>query len=114
MFSSYLWSAYTHTRSHSFLNSEAALDSLPTVIEIMGKELHWSKQKKEREFLDATKFLLSMGLSEQRIKGLTLDMVAKGRHRDAARLEIEPFRRTLFSVTELEELKKNKKSDLKQ
>ena len=41
----------------SFLNSEAALEALPTVIDIMSKELGWDRERQDKEFRDATKFL---------------------------------------------------------
>lgn len=65
----------------SFLNSEAALEALPTVIDIMSKELGWDRERQDKEFRDATKFLTSMGLSWKRLEGLTLQDVRDGRHR---------------------------------
>lgn len=44
------------------MNSQAALEALPKVIEIMSKELNWSKKRQEDEFTDAKTFLTSMGL----------------------------------------------------
>ena len=46
----------------SFLNAQAALDSLPRVIEIMADELHWSGARAKQETAAATDFLGSMGL----------------------------------------------------
>lgn len=62
----------------SFQNAEAALEALPLVIDMMAVELGWEKERMNAEFLDATQFLLSMGLSKKRIAGLTLDLVRQG------------------------------------
>lgn len=47
----------------SFLNSRAALDALPRVIEIMGQELRWNNKRKRQEYERATQQLRSMGIS---------------------------------------------------
>jgi glycerol-3-phosphate dehydrogenase len=62
----------------SFQNAEAALEALPLVIDMMAVELGWGKERMNKEFTDATQFLLSMGLSTKRIAGLTLDLVREG------------------------------------
>ncbi|KAM7153870.1 glycerol-3-phosphate dehydrogenase, mitochondrial isoform 2-T4 [Macrochelys suwanniensis] len=41
----------------AFLNVQAADEALPRIIDIMGKELHWSEQKKKEELESAKKFL---------------------------------------------------------
>ncbi|KDQ62798.1 hypothetical protein JAAARDRAFT_149905 [Jaapia argillacea MUCL 33604] len=46
----------------AFLNAQAALESLPRVVDIMAEELHWNRAKKKLELERATKFLASMGL----------------------------------------------------
>lgn len=47
----------------SFLNTRAALDALPRVVEIMGNEFEWSSARRKAEYLDAIRFLkTSMGL----------------------------------------------------
>ncbi|EJU03376.1 DAO-domain-containing protein [Dacryopinax primogenitus] len=48
----------------SFLNAQAALDSLPTVISVMGDELGWGVKRRRQEWIAARNFLDSMGLSE--------------------------------------------------
>jgi hypothetical protein len=48
----------------SFLNASAALDALSRVIEIMAKELGWNEDRKKKEWMEARKFLISMGLPE--------------------------------------------------
>lgn len=47
----------------SFLNAKAAQEAIPRIIEIMASELGWNAERKKKEFADAQKFLLSMGLS---------------------------------------------------
>jgi glycerol-3-phosphate dehydrogenase len=46
----------------TFLNSNAALDALPRVVEIMGDELGWSKSRRNKEIRDAEIFMESMGV----------------------------------------------------
>ncbi|NXC32608.1 GPDM protein, partial [Campylorhamphus procurvoides] len=41
----------------AFLNVQAAEEALPRIVDIMGKELNWSEQKKKEEFETAKKFL---------------------------------------------------------
>jgi len=48
----------------SFLDVQAALRALPKVIDLMGDELKWSKQRRESEWTDSVRFLASMGLPE--------------------------------------------------
>ncbi|GAA5926469.1 glycerol-3-phosphate dehydrogenase [Sporobolomyces koalae] len=90
----------------SFLNSEAALEALPTVIDIMATELSWDDARKEQEFKDGTKFLASMGLSEARLGKLTLEDVRTGAHKQQLALEDDYLSRTVFNADELATLKK--------
>lgn len=90
----------------SFLNSEAALEALPTVIDIMSKELGWDRARQDKEFRDATKFLTSMGLSWKRLEGLTLQDVRDGRHRKVLAVDDDYLARTVFSPEELKTLRK--------
>ncbi|EDO34335.1 predicted protein [Nematostella vectensis] len=46
----------------AFLNVEAALEAIPRIVDIMGKELNWDKQRKEIEMKEARRFLGAMGL----------------------------------------------------
>ncbi|KAK7062734.1 mitochondrial glycerol-3-phosphate dehydrogenase [Paramarasmius palmivorus] len=46
----------------SFLNVRAALEALPLVVDIMGRDLGWSYQRKREEIKMAVKFFESMGL----------------------------------------------------
>ncbi|XP_054827497.1 glycerol-3-phosphate dehydrogenase, mitochondrial [Eublepharis macularius] len=41
----------------AFLNVQAAEEALPRIVEIMGKKLKWSEQKKKEELAEAKKFL---------------------------------------------------------
>ncbi|RPB05329.1 DAO-domain-containing protein [Choiromyces venosus 120613-1] len=61
----------------AFLNVQAALEALPGVIDIMSEELKWSKDRKEQEWTDTVRFLLSMGLPEKRV-GVTRKEVESG------------------------------------
>jgi glycerol-3-phosphate dehydrogenase len=65
----------------SFLNSQAALDVLPQVVDIMAVELGWDDDEKVRQFDGARDFLAdSMGLPESKAK-LSLDDVRTGKAR---------------------------------
>ncbi|KAI8087016.1 FAD dependent oxidoreductase-domain-containing protein [Gilbertella persicaria] len=49
----------------AFLNAEAALQSLPKVIEIMSEELKWDKERQKKEYAEAAVFLTTMGLAQE-------------------------------------------------
>ncbi|KAI8362768.1 FAD dependent oxidoreductase-domain-containing protein [Blakeslea trispora] len=49
----------------AFLNAEAALQSLPKVIEIMAEELKWDKERQKKEYVETAVFLTAMGLSQE-------------------------------------------------
>ncbi|KAK2735968.1 mitochondrial glycerol-3-phosphate dehydrogenase [Myotisia sp. PD_48] len=51
----------------AFLNAQAALEALPNVIDLIADELNWNPKRKEREWNDAVKFLLSMGLPSSQL-----------------------------------------------
>lgn len=61
----------------AFLNVQAALEALPSVIDIMGEELKWSKERREHEWGETVTFLASMGLPEKRL-GVTRKEVEGG------------------------------------
>lgn len=46
----------------AFLNAEAALEALPSVIDLMGEELNWDSGRKDVEWKESVRFLSSMGL----------------------------------------------------
>jgi len=75
----------------SFLNSQAALESLPKVIEVMAGELKWSSKRQTEEFNKAKEFLMSMGLHPN-LKDVTFDDVKKGNL--ASRIELSQAPRT--------------------
>ncbi|GAB7348086.1 hypothetical protein MBLNU459_g6112t3 [Dothideomycetes sp. NU459] len=62
----------------AFLNAQAALESLPLVIDLMSEELKWDKKRQEREWKDAVTFLGSMGLPKGKLS-LTRKEVEAGR-----------------------------------
>lgn len=51
----------------AFLNAQAALESLPTVIDIMGEELNWSSARKQTEWKNSLTYLGSMGLPKNKL-----------------------------------------------
>lgn len=51
----------------SFLNAQAALESLPNVIDLMAQELKWDSNRKEVEWKDSVQFLASMGLPKSKL-----------------------------------------------
>lgn len=64
----------------SFLNVEAAVESLPRVIELMAHELAWDEHRQSAEFKETVEFLASMGLQParvQQLKAMTLDEMRK-------------------------------------
>ncbi|PGH05629.1 hypothetical protein AJ80_08321 [Polytolypa hystricis UAMH7299] len=62
----------------AFLNAQAALEALPTVIDLMGEELKWDQRRKNTEWKDAVDFLISMGLPKSRL-GVTRKDVESGK-----------------------------------
>ena len=62
----------------AFLNAQAALEALPTVIDLMAEELKWSRKRKEREWKEAVQFLASMGLAKSKL-GVTRKDVESGK-----------------------------------
>ncbi|KAL8719622.1 MAG: hypothetical protein Q9225_003396 [Loekoesia sp. 1 TL-2023] len=51
----------------AFLNAQAALEALPTVIDLMSEELHWDWKRQEKEWKDTVQFLASMGLAKSKL-----------------------------------------------
>ena len=60
----------------AFLNAQAALESLPMIIDLMGEELKWSKTRKAQEWTDAVHFLGSMGLPKGKLNLSRADVEA--------------------------------------
>ena len=78
----------------AFLNAQAALDALPTVIDLMAEELGWDKKRREVEWRASVLFLASMGLPKSKLSVTRAD-VESGR---AAR--VDSHERKLFSENE--------------
>ena len=55
----------------SFLNTEATIEALPRVIDIMGEELNWNESRRQSEFEEGIEFLASMGVSPERLKQIS-------------------------------------------
>lgn len=51
----------------AFLNAQAALDALPTVIDLMADELGWDKHRRDLEWRASVLFLASMGLPKSKL-----------------------------------------------
>lgn len=51
----------------AFLNAQAALEALPTVIDLMAEELNWDAKRKDLEWTESVQFLTSMGLPTERL-----------------------------------------------
>jgi glycerol-3-phosphate dehydrogenase len=62
----------------AFLNAQATLEALPSVIDIMTEELGWDAKRRDREWRDSVAFLRSMGLPEGKM-GLSRKDVEKGK-----------------------------------
>ncbi|KAJ5684814.1 Glycerol-3-phosphate dehydrogenase [Penicillium maclennaniae] len=77
----------------AFLNAEAALEALPSVIDLMGEELNWSSHRKDTEWKDSVKYLSSMGLPKS-LLGMSRQEVVNGRVRDVDAHERKTFSRT--------------------
>jgi len=100
----------------SFLNAQAALDALPTVIAGMGDELGWSTSRRRQEWIAARSFLDSMGLSDNEatrtppaLIGGPSWMQRISRLVSATRSSAKPggrFSRATFSAEEIERLKR--------
>lgn len=76
----------------AFLNAQAALESLPGVIDVMADELKWSANRKEVEFTNAVDFLGSMGLPKT-MMSVTRAEVEKGQGRFASEDERRRYSR---------------------
>jgi len=60
----------------AFLNAQATLEALPTVIDLMAEELGWSKARQEKEWEEAVTFLGSMGLTKGKLQLTRKDVEA--------------------------------------
>jgi glycerol-3-phosphate dehydrogenase len=64
----------------AFLNAQAALEALPSVIDLMAEELKWDEKRKNLEWKDTVQFLTSMGLPQSRVN-ITRKEVEEGKTR---------------------------------
>ncbi|KAH8925599.1 DAO-domain-containing protein [Atractiella rhizophila] len=87
----------------SFLNVQAALEALPTVIEVMAGELGWDKKRQRKEFEDSRDFLQSMGLPTS-LQNVTYDQVKSGSWKKTVTEQNLSISRALFSHDEMEYL----------
>ncbi|WFD32763.1 glycerol-3-phosphate dehydrogenase [Malassezia sp. CBS 17886] len=55
----------------SFLDTQATIEALPRIIDIMGEELDWSETRKQSEFEECINFLGSMGVEPGRVAELS-------------------------------------------
>lgn len=62
----------------AFLNAQAALEALPTVIDLMADELKWDKRRMDVEWKSAVQFLASMGLPKSKL-GVSRKDVERGK-----------------------------------
>ncbi|OAT10915.1 glycerol-3-phosphate dehydrogenase [Blastomyces gilchristii SLH14081] len=62
----------------AFLDTNAALQALPGVIDLMGNELKWSRARREREWTETVHFLASMGLPAD-MMSVTREQVMAGK-----------------------------------
>lgn len=76
----------------AFLNSQAALEALPGVIDIMAEELKWDSKRKDLEFTRSVKFLASMGLPATMLD-ITRQEVESGQARFANETERRRYSR---------------------
>ena len=51
----------------AFLNAQAALEALPSIIDLMAEELQWDRKRKDVEWKDTVQFLASMGLAKSKL-----------------------------------------------
>lgn len=64
----------------AFLNAQAALEALPSVIDLMAEELKWDEKRKSLEWKDTVQFLTSMGLPQSYVN-VTRKEVEEGKSR---------------------------------
>ncbi|WFD01155.1 glycerol-3-phosphate dehydrogenase [Malassezia yamatoensis] len=63
----------------SFLDTEATIECLPRVIDLMGEELDWSESRRQLEFEESLHFLTSMGVDRGRVGQLVQTPMADAR-----------------------------------
>ncbi|KAI9751367.1 MAG: hypothetical protein M4579_006108 [Chaenotheca gracillima] len=86
----------------AFLNSQAALDALPGVIDLMAEELKWDSHRKDREWKDTVQFLESMGLPKSKLGATRKDVESGKTSRFADDVEYKLYSRHDRPADELE------------
>lgn len=76
----------------AFLNSQAALESLPRVVDIMAEELGWDSKRKDLEWRETVSFLESMGLPKPFLNA-TRKQVEQGKLDFSSSLEYNMYSR---------------------
>lgn len=76
----------------AFLNVEAALESLPGIIDLMAGELKWDRIRQDLEWKESLEYLSTMGLSTS-FAGFTRQDVESGRVRQVSMSEHKSFAR---------------------
>jgi glycerol-3-phosphate dehydrogenase len=61
----------------AFLDAREALNSLPVIVDVMGDELGWGVDRKDREWKATVQFLVSMGLPSE-LQSMTRTQVLAG------------------------------------
>ncbi|WFD34199.1 glycerol-3-phosphate dehydrogenase [Malassezia cuniculi] len=73
----------------SFLNTEATIEALPRVIDIMGEELNWNESRRQLEFEEGIAFLASMGVHPDRLKQISNIPLSEARRWKDTRIHTE-------------------------
>ncbi|KAB8214890.1 FAD dependent oxidoreductase-domain-containing protein [Aspergillus novoparasiticus] len=77
----------------AFLNAEAALEALPSIIDLMSEELNWDNKRKDLEWKESVSFLSSMGLPKNFL-GLSRAQVEAGKVKQVDSAEHQASSRT--------------------
>ncbi|GAD97965.1 glycerol-3-phosphate dehydrogenase [Paecilomyces variotii No. 5] len=77
----------------AFLNAQAAMEALPTVIDLMGAELKWDDKRKDLEWTESLKYLESMGLPKSRLS-LTRQDIESGKSAAIDDAELQLYSRS--------------------
>ncbi|KAE8366664.1 FAD dependent oxidoreductase-domain-containing protein [Aspergillus caelatus] len=77
----------------AFLNAEAALEALPSIIDLMSEELSWDNKRKDLEWKESVGFLASMGLPKSFL-GLSRAQVEAGKVKQVDSAEHQASSRT--------------------
>ncbi|GAB1200534.1 hypothetical protein APSETT444_009907 [Aspergillus pseudonomiae] len=77
----------------AFLNAEAALEALPSIIDLMSEELNWDTKRRDLEWKESVSFLSSMGLPKNFL-GLSRAQVEAGKVKQVDSAEHQASSRT--------------------